>query len=64
MLSFYRSYQDQKFLVIINLSNQEIMFDNKLTNFKIIYNNYQTIDEKLKPYQVIIFDYLISKPVK
>ncbi|AOX43665.1 alpha-glucosidase [Spiroplasma sp. NBRC 100390] len=64
VLSFYRSYQDQKFLVIINLSNQEIMFDNKLTNFKIIYNNYQTIDEKLKPYQVIIFDYLISKPVK
>lgn len=60
LLSFYRSYKNQKFLVIINLSNQEIIIDYKITNFKIIYNNYQTFSKKIKPYQVIIFNCLIS----
>ncbi len=64
VLSFYRFYQKEKFLVIINLSNQTINVDDKLTNFKIIYNNYQTFNGKINPYQVLVFNYLISKPVK
>ncbi|WP_348736599.1 hypothetical protein [Spiroplasma endosymbiont of Ammophila pubescens] len=64
ILSFYRYYKQNKFLVLINLSAQTIPMPDNLLPEKTMYNNYSTFDKKINPYQVLVFDYLMSKPFK
>ncbi|APE74372.1 alpha,alpha-phosphotrehalase [Spiroplasma citri] len=64
ILSFYRYYEKNKFLVLINLSDQTIMIPDNLLSEKTIYNNYSTFEKKINPYQVIVFDYLMAKSFK
>ncbi|CAE77366.1 Alpha-glucosidase [Mycoplasma mycoides subsp. mycoides SC str. PG1] len=55
VLSFYRTYLNEKYLVIINLSDLKIS-SNKLNQFKnlrIVFNNYKNF-KQIQPYQTLV----------
>ncbi|WP_434343805.1 alpha,alpha-phosphotrehalase [Mycoplasma sp. 06067-C1-B144P-99-0482-3] len=55
VLSFYRTYLNEKYLVIINLSDLKISSNklNQFLNLKVIFNNYKSF-KQIKPYQVVV----------
>ena len=58
LMIFQRTYQKQKLMICLNLSNQEQNCDLSQFNDKqILINNYQDFDKmKLKPFQAIVFE--------
>ena len=52
---YEKKLNDEKILVILNLSEKEIEYDSSLIhNKEILISNYENIDNKLRPFEAII----------